>query len=119
MTRRHPERTEQAEIVKRQLSAEDAAALAQRKPKFTEPCNGCGFCCASSVCEVGLKLHGNTQAPCQLMRWREGRFFCGAIDIADEMGVIEGFALRVKLAIGFGCDSETDEEWDVREAAKI
>jgi hypothetical protein len=81
------------------------------KPKFGDRCNGCGYCCAEEVCEVGVRFVG-AEAPCKLMRWREGRFFCGAVDIADSLGPLEGLMLRAKLAIGFGCDSQTDAEWD-------
>lgn len=81
------------------------------KPKFLEPCNGCGLCCQLEVCALGLDMLGNnTPAPCPLIRARDGRFFCGAVDMADEMGAEQGAAIRFILGVGIGCDAEIEDE---------
>lgn len=81
--------------------------MAPEKPAYGEPCNGCGYCCASEVCEVGLAMFGKQQtAPCPAMTFRDGRFRCGAVDMADEMSPAYGLMLRLKMGIGIGCDSE-------------
>lgn len=80
---------------------------APEKPAFGEPCNGCGFCCASEVCEVGRAMFGSDQpAPCPAMTFKSGRFLCGAIAMADDMGADHGLLLRLKMGIGIGCDSD-------------
>jgi hypothetical protein len=82
---------------------------APEKPAKGEPCNGCGFCCAAEVCRVGTALHGeNVEAPCPSMEFRDGRFWCGAVRLADEMGM--GDILRFHMGIGMGCDSDDFEE---------
>lgn len=75
------------------------------KPAMTAPCNGCGYCCAEEVCEVGEALWGS-QAPCAGLRWvpADGRFRCGALELADEIG--SGEFLRFVLGVGMGCDAE-------------
>ena len=75
------------------------------KPPWGATCNGCGYCCAAEVCPVGQKVYRTTQAPCPGLEFREGRFWCGAVKIADEIG--RGPLIRLVLGIGFGCDSET------------
>ena len=84
---------------------------APEKPKQGSPCNGCGYCCAAEVCSVGQAIYGRDQlAPCPAMRFREDRFWCGAVDMADELGPIDGLLLRLKLGIGIGCDSAKPED---------
>ncbi len=84
-----------------------ALQTAPEKPKFGQPCNGCGFCCASEVCEIGLGIFGkDTPAPCPAMTFKRGRFECGAVNAADKMGPAEGLYLRLRLGIGLGCDSD-------------
>lgn len=85
---------------------------APEKPPVGEPCTQCGYCCAAEVCEVGKQLHGKTQpAPCPSMIFDSGRFWCGAVLMADELEPMYGLAIRLKLGIGVGCDSNyLDEE---------
>jgi hypothetical protein len=81
-------------------------ATAPNKPKRGEPCNGCGYCCAAEVCEVGLALCGpETPAPCPLMEFDGAAFRCGAVRLADEMSPAHGVLLRLKMGIGVGCDA--------------
>ena len=81
---------------------------APEKARKGEPCNGCGFCCAAEVCEVGLRMFGRDQsAPCPALNFHGGRFWCGLVKAADEMGM--GDSLRLVLGVGFGCDSDDPE----------
>ena len=74
------------------------------KPKFGEPCNGCGFCCAAEVCVVGKAMHGDDcPAPCPSMEWVGGRFGCGLVRLAESCGPNAGLLLRMMLGIGKGC----------------
>jgi hypothetical protein len=76
------------------------------KPEFGSPCNGCGVCCSAEVCGVGKAIYGEAQpAPGPAMRFTAGRFWCGAVAMADDLGPAYGLALRLKLGIGVGCDS--------------
>ncbi len=80
---------------------------APEKPRFGEPCNGCGFCCASEVCKVGLAMFGDdTPAPCPAMVYSDGRFWCGIVEAADATAPGPATFLRLLLGVGLGCDSE-------------
>jgi hypothetical protein len=82
---------------------------APEMPGYMQPCNGCGYCCAAEVCEVGKALHGEEQsAPCPSMRFRAGRFWCDAVALADEISPEHGFFLRLKMGIGVGCDCDDE-----------
>lgn len=78
---------------------------APEKPKFSEPCNGCGYCCAAELCKVGKHLHGeNHPAPCPSMVFSVDRFLCGAVLAMDKTDV--GPVFRMLMGIGIGCDSD-------------
>jgi len=49
------------------------------KPKFTEPCNGCGFCCATELCELADHVFPGAVAPCPALEIEDGRTWCGMI----------------------------------------
>ena len=54
-------------------------ALPVLKPKFGEPCNGCGECCRLELCEVGEAYFPGALAPCPALEWEEGRAWCGLV----------------------------------------
>ncbi len=77
------------------------------KPKWGEPCNGCGYCCQRQVCLLGLSVFGaNTPAPCPALNLLGDKYACGLIEAADEMSPVAGFAIRAVLGVGVGCDAE-------------
>lgn len=83
--------------------------VAPNKPRFGEPCNGCGYCCAAEVCEVGRAVCGpEVVAPCPLMEFDEAgsHFRCGAVRAADALDPFMGLFLRLKMGIGRGCDAD-------------
>lgn len=49
------------------------------KPKFREPCNGCGLCCSLELCELGEMAFPGAQAPCPALEWEDGRAWCGMV----------------------------------------
>ena len=55
-------------------------------------------------------LGNDTPAPCPAMRFEGTKFVCALVEMADMMSPREGASLRFILGVGFGCDSETDEE---------
>ena len=71
------------------------------KPKFGEPCNGCGWCYLTEVCVVGRELTGNTIAPCSLLIEMGGKHLC-KIALTGQ--------LHKELGIGTGCCAKTQKE---------
>jgi len=62
-------------------------------------CLGCGFCCMSSMCSVGISMLGRRveQCPYLFWSWRSGRYWCEL--------VLTGRIEPEVLATGFGCPS--------------
>jgi hypothetical protein len=83
---------------------------APEKPPWGEPCNGCGYCCAAELCPVGRAVHGEDHpAPCPSMKFRDGRFWCEAVTVAESISPEHGAFIRFRLGIGVGCDSRDPE----------
>ena len=51
------------------------------KPAAGRPCNGCGVCCASEPCPVGVIASGRTTGACAALAWHaeEARYRCGLV----------------------------------------
>jgi hypothetical protein len=91
------------------------------KPKFGEPCNGCGKCCAAELCEVADRIFPGAVAPCPALEWRDGRSWCGLItnpigyinptfpaeDREPANDILRPQFLRV-IPIGQGCGMEDE-----------
>ena len=54
-------------------------AEAPRKPQPDAPCNGCGVCCASEPCPLGVLASRRTAGRCEALLWHddESRYRCG------------------------------------------
>lgn len=78
--------------------------ILQVKPTFSSPCNGCGFCCHSEVCELGKIAIPEAVEPCPLLEFETGRFWCGLVLKETQHGMTPLIAQT--LAIGRGCDAE-------------
>jgi hypothetical protein len=78
------------------------------KPAPGAACNGCGVCCASTPCPLGMLLSGRVRGRCRLLQWNEGerRYRCGAMAAA---GWRRRLAARW-IAAGRGCDSWVEVE---------
>ena len=100
--------------------------IAAKYPGYRKPCNGCGLCCISEICIVGVAIIEATigkklaadenisLAPCPLLVYDKdaGRVWCRIglsntdadkpDDVANELGKRIGF--------GVGCDAEPDAE---------
>jgi hypothetical protein len=77
-------------------------AAKKAKPKYNEPCNHCGWCCLTEVCQLGI-FHGDTSMiPCQFLIVAGGIHLCRLI--TDEI------EQEKTLYIGRGCDAQTQEE---------
>ena len=88
---------------------------APAKPALGAACNGCGVCCLSAPCPLGILLSGRRKGACAALRWDDGlqRYLCGAISQpADVLGPrmrwaapLLGRWARRWIAAGIGCDS--------------
>jgi hypothetical protein len=77
------------------------------KPAYGQPCNGCGLCCSVEVCKIGQAALGeDTQAPCELMLFENGRFWCKLV-LAENMAGMEPIIAQA-LGAGRGCDSSDE-----------
>jgi hypothetical protein len=43
--------------------------MASRKPKHGAPCNNCGLCCYTKLCDIGRALFGDRPGPCPALAW--------------------------------------------------
>ncbi len=82
---------------------------APAKPDFGTPCNGCGLCCLSEPCPLGVLLSRRRRGACVALRWDEAqaRYLCGAL--SDPRAVLGARWLaplaRRWIAAGAGCDA--------------
>lgn len=99
-------------------------ALAASKPALGEPCNGCGVCCLTEPCPLGLVLSRRRVGACEALRWQAGAlvYRCGAITEPESVlrqtlprrlgGLVPALApllwrlARRWIAAGQGCDSD-------------
>jgi hypothetical protein len=102
------------------------------KPRFSEPCNGCGYCCTAEPCGLAEDILNCHTGPCAALETRDGRTQCGLVrnplgylfkaahpdsdvpvlddapDMAQSRELSAGLA--AVLGIGKGCDAEDDED---------
>ena len=78
---------------------------APRKPALGADCNGCGVCCLSEPCPVGVLVSGRRQGACSALRWQASvaRYQCGLATV-PWLGALT----RRWIAAGRGCDSDAE-----------
>jgi hypothetical protein len=56
-------------------------AAAPDKPPLRQPCNGCGVCCASEPCPLGVLVTGRLKGRCAALQWVDpaSLYRCGLI----------------------------------------
>lgn len=83
------------------------------KPEFSKPCNHCGWCCLTEVCQVGQELGQSKYAiPCKFMRggdktqehYNPKKHYCGLMIDIPEYKEIIGASKSI------GCDAKTQNE---------
>jgi hypothetical protein len=89
---------------------------APAKPAFGTPCNGCGLCCLSAPCPLGMVLSRRRRGACSALRWDEAqrRYLCGALsEPATVLGArwLAPLARRW-IAAGIGCDARLTAQAD-------
>jgi hypothetical protein len=77
---------------------------APAKPPVGAACNGCGMCCATEPCPVGMVVSARRRGACRLLRWRddEARYVCGAAAHGPAWWRV---LMRRWIAAGHGCDA--------------
>ena len=80
-------------------------AEAPAKPAFGTACNGCGVCCLSEPCPVGMLVSRRRRGACTALRWEAGpaQYRCG-------LAMRPWLAALAKrwIAAGLGCDSDAE-----------
>ena len=91
---------------------------APAKPPVGAPCNGCGVCCASEPCPLGVLASRRLHGRCAALVWSDdgGLYRCGLIQeprahlprvLTWLAPVLAGLARRY-IAQGMGCDCPVD-----------
>lgn len=88
------------------------------KPKYLEPCNGCGWCCHEEICTVGKiffdmcdedqMIPHFIKGPCPAMTFIDNKVRCGVV--LAEAHIADGKTITADaLGIGKGCDATTPQ----------
>ncbi|AVO41655.1 hypothetical protein [Simplicispira suum] len=93
-------------------------SAAPSKPPLGQPCNGCGLCCLSVPCPLGMVVSRRRTGACAALRWdaAAARYRCALVsDPADATGWRSPWLLRAvsalarrQIAAGSGCDAEIE-----------
>ncbi len=89
---------------------------APAKPAAGSPCNGCGVCCTSEPCPLGMVVSRRTTGRCDALLWQEdqARYRCGLIEQPSAYlhpamhwarPLVTKMALRY-ISAGSGCDCD-------------
>ena len=88
------------------------------KPEYGAPCNGCGACCATEPCPVGVVISRRRTGACAALLWSDadGRYLCGAVSRPEAvLPRVLRFAApllsrlaRRWIAAGSGCDARLE-----------
>ena len=83
---------------------------APAKPSEGAPCNGCGLCCLSEPCPLGVVVSRRRTGSCSALRWsaEARRYHCGVL--ADARQPLWRWLVRRWIASGVGCDAELASE---------
>ncbi len=78
-------------------------ALAPPKPVLGAACNGCGVCCLSEPCPVGMLLSLRRTGACRALRWdaAAAHYRCGLMARPALRPIVARW-----IAAGQGCDSD-------------
>ncbi|MGP1681396.1 MAG: hypothetical protein ACTS8S_03600 [Giesbergeria sp.] len=88
------------------------------KPALGAPCNGCGLCCLSAPCPLGILVSRRRTGACAALRWdgAQRRYVCGLIAAPAEvtgwkaprlLRAVRRIAQR-QIAAGTGCDADIE-----------
>ena len=91
-------------------------AEAPAKPAFGAACNGCGLCCLSEPCPLGMLVSRRRHGRCAALRWDAGsrHYRCGLLGVSADPAVPPRGSRLVRwlvwrwIAAGSGCDSTAE-----------
>lgn len=101
-------------MITRVIAIEPAAPT---KPAMGAPCNGCGVCCLSEPCPIGMLVSRRRHGPCAAVMWESAtaRYSCGLVSRPRvALGwrfapnwLLQGLARLARrwISAGSGCDS--------------
>lgn len=73
------------------------------KPKFGATCNGCGVCCMVQLCPLAtVHLPPQATAPCPMLHFHDGRFWCGLFEATEADWQ---FVIGALIGVEMGCES--------------
>jgi hypothetical protein len=72
-----------------------------QKPKYGNPCNGCGLCCHMEVCSIGRLAFETDIAPCPGIVYGAGRAWCALVLSESTLGGPQ--LIAEALGVGKGC----------------
>jgi hypothetical protein len=88
------------------------------KPAVGEACNGCGICCLSEPCPLGVLLSRSRFGPCKALVWVDAQqqYRCGALArgqasdgrMAGVFGRLRNQVIGRWIGAGDGCDCDLD-----------
>ena len=81
--------------------------MIERKPRHGSPCNNCGACCYSVLCDLGKTIHGDQPGPCPELIMTPDGSRCGVIERSD--GAMRD-AAALLINAGNGCDMKLHME---------
>ncbi len=91
------------------------STAAPHKPIAGQACNGCGVCCATQPCPLGMLLSRRWQGACHALQWDDNaaRYQCGAVAQPQRWLPWLPAALGRRLALRWiaashGCDSDLE-----------
>ena len=109
-----------------------ADQLIHPKPKYGQPCNGCGYCCTTEPCDLASEYLDCHAGPCIALETADGKSGCGLVRnplaylylhvhpdsdpaiLQDAKLIASGADLSTQIAaalgVGRGCDSIDDEQ---------
>lgn len=92
------------------------------KPRFGDPCNGCGVCCIAVPCVLARDLVGAVEGPCPALEHDGARYWCGLLRAPHKyvIGLSEKpwaddiliRTIETSGAFGRGCDSADPDPRD-------
>jgi len=75
------------------------------EPNLARPCVGCGYCCCTANCPLGVRIFGSERTPCPGLVERDGRLWCGPALWFCWTDEVREYILTEVLAAGAGCCS--------------
>ena len=98
------------------------------KPRYGDPCNGCGQCCRDALCPLARWLFRGQGAPCPALLSEGGRSRCGLIanparfaPLVTQRHAADNVAAAAGLLCGanMGCDAAAAHDFDPRVSARL